>query len=388
MLFGQSISRLSERPWWDRWIAVSSLLLGLLYLTDLGSVSPGFPPSPLWLHWVFLFVICVAQTFRRTRPLAALVAGLVVFAADNATGPSTPVMIVFLDLLFCGTLHSSPRAARWIVRAVVGFVFAVVVVAAVVLHNLRATVGIGLGVFSLVIVPVWWAFNIRQHKEIAERERASARQLARINELDRQAAVTAERARMARDLHDVVAGHLSAIAIQSEAVLSIMDSKPELVRSVLKSVRANSVQSLTEMRAMIEVLRDGEDARTAPARLADLDRLVSSARAGGLTVDVEWSGVDGLPVAVDLAAYRIIQEALTNAMKHAAGGSARVCVAVAGAELVVEVTNSLTGPSTGGTGTGLVSMRERAHAVGGSLIAGPGSGGWQVRAVLPTGGLT
>jgi signal transduction histidine kinase len=142
---------------------------------------------------------------------------------------------------------------------------------------------------------------------------------------------------------------------------------------------------------MIDVLRaDGgeNDPRTAPARLAELDRLLDSARAGGLELDVRRSEpTSDLPVAVDLAAYRILQEALTNALKHASGGVAKVEVRVEGERLIVEVTNDLSGDPGTGTGTGLVSMRERAHAVGGELFAGPWSGGWRVRADLPTGGV-
>jgi signal transduction histidine kinase len=118
-----------------------------------------------------------------------------------------------------------------------------------------------------------------------------------------------------------------------------------------------------------------------------LGRLVDSARAGGLDVSVDQYDVDGLSVAVDLAAYRIVQEALTNAMKHASGGSAAISLAVDSGTLMVKVTNSLTGDPGTGTGTGLVSMRERAHAVGGSLSAGPSPEGWRVHAVLPVGGV-
>jgi DNA-binding NarL/FixJ family response regulator/signal transduction histidine kinase len=297
---GQLISRLSERPWWDRWVGVSSLLLGLLYFTDFHAVVTDWPQSPMWQHWVLLFGMCVAQTFRKRAPLRALGAGVAVFAADIVAGLSVPVLIVLIDLLFCATLYSSRRAVRWIARVVIGFVVLLGVLAAVSLHDWRATVFAMLNAFSVLVVPIWWASNVRQHKDIAEAEREKSRQLQRINELDRQAAVAAERGRMARDLHDVVAGHLSAIAIQSEALLSIVDSKvdsnPALVRTVLKSVRENSIQSLTEMRAMIEVLRDQqEDPRTAPARLTELDLLVSSARAGGLAVDVRRSDVDGVP---------------------------------------------------------------------------------------------
>jgi signal transduction histidine kinase len=140
------------------------------------------------------------------------------------------------------------------------------------------------------------------------------------------------------------------------------------------------------MKAMIDLLRAEEaDPHTAPARLADLDRLLDSARAAGLAVTVQAELAGELPAAVDLTAYRIVQEALTNAVKHAAGSQTRVVVRRDGAAVVVEVTNNLTAPTRTGEGTGLVSMRERAAALGGTLTAGLAGGGWRVHAVLPTG---
>jgi signal transduction histidine kinase len=251
-------------------------------------------------------------------------------------------------------------------------------------HDLRVAVIVTLAVVPFVITPVWWAAHVR-------RRRANAAQLARIAELDRRVAVAAERGRMARDLHDVIAGHLSAIAIQSGAVLSVADDA-RTARTVLTSVRQNSVHALEEMRAMIGLLRDDAetlaDETTAPARLAELSRLVASARAGGMRVTVE-STVDDerLPVAIDLTAYRIAQEALTNTMKHAPGGQVRIEISRCGDKLTVEVHNDLRADHVArepdGRGHGLLNMRARADAVGGTLSAGPVGGGWLVRAELP-----
>jgi signal transduction histidine kinase len=197
---------------------------------------------------------------------------------------------------------------------------------------------------------------------------------------------------MARELHDVIAGHLSAIAIQSEAALS-MSSDPTMAHAVLKSVRENSVNALEEMRTMIGLLRadleagDAEREITAPTRLAELFRLVESARASGMRVTVN-STVDAavaLPAAVDLTAYRIAQEALTNTVKHAPGGRVLVDIRHRDGMLTVEVGNELRphAPRTGATGHGLLNMRERASAVGGTLSAGPSGSAWVVRAELP-----
>nr|WP_225954078.1 histidine kinase [Kibdelosporangium phytohabitans] len=383
--------RYRSRPWWDAFVALGFFGVALvLYASNLYAISPE-NQLPLWLLVSQSGVLCVAQMFRRKAPLAMLAVAAGILLADLAYNLTLPVIMVFVDLLFNATLSTTRRASRMILAIAVTVVVTIAIVVGVLAGDWRKGFFALQGVFSLLIIPVWWSFNIRQHDELLQAERESSRQLRRIAELDRRTAVVAERGQMARDLHDVVAGHLSAIAIQSEALLSMADRDPQVVRTVLKSVRENSIQSLAEMRAMIEVLRaDGgdDDPRTAPARLAELDRLVDSARAGGLVLDVHRAVGDELPVAVDLAAYRIIQEALTNALKHSGGGGATVDVRVAGGRLIIEVVNDLSGtPGAGdGTGTGLVSMRERAYAVGGDFEAGPWSGGWRVRAALPVGG--
>nr|WP_042195303.1 histidine kinase [Kibdelosporangium sp. MJ126-NF4]CEL21913.1 putative two-component system sensor kinase [Kibdelosporangium sp. MJ126-NF4]CTQ92693.1 putative two-component system sensor kinase [Kibdelosporangium sp. MJ126-NF4] len=392
MILTVAIRRYRQRPWWDLFVALVFFGVALtLYATDLYAISPD-NQLPLWVLISQSGVLCVAQVFRRKAPLAMLSIATGILLADLAYNLTLPVMLVFIDLLFNATLSTTRRASRIILATAVVIVFGIAIAAGVVSGDWRKAFFAFQSVFSLLIIPVWWSFNIRQHDEILQAERESTEQLRRIAELDRRTAVVAERAQMARDLHDVVAGHLSAIAIQSEALLTMADRDPKVVKTVLKSVRENSIQSLAEMRAMIDVLRaDGgeNDPRTAPARLAELDRLVDSARAGGLALDVHRAVQDELPVAVDLAAYRIIQEALTNALKHSGGGGAKVDVRVAGDRLIIEVVNDLTGaPAAGdGTGTGLVSMRERATAVGGDFEAGPWSGRWRVRAALPIGGV-
>lgn len=160
------------------------------------------------------------------------------------------------------------------------------------------------------------------------------------------------------------------------------------MRRVLRSVRENSVQSLTEMRAMIHLLHSDESEveRTAPARLRDIAQLLESARAAGLHVEADADVEADLPVAVDLSAYRIVQEALTNAVKHAPGARASVTVGRRDGTLVVEVTNERTRSTVDGEGRGLLNMRERAQAVGGVLLAGPHERRWRVRAELPAEG--
>ncbi|WP_407641750.1 sensor histidine kinase [Amycolatopsis panacis] len=373
----------------DAAIAAFIAMAGLVvYFSGVYRLLPGPDRIPMAGRLSELAVLCGLSLLRRWVP-GGLLLGTLVLAADVALDPSLPAVAVYTDLLYAAALYGSRRMSRVLigVAATGGLVvlFAVLTASA----QSQTAVVSALGILPFVVVPVWWATNVRQHRDIAASERANSVQLAKIAELDRRAAVAEERARMARDLHDVIASHLSAIAIQSEAALSVADD-PATARTVLGAVRENSVSALEEMRTMIGLLRStGSEDRyetTAPARLADLARLVESARATGMAVTVD-STVDEstLPAAVDLTAYRIAQEALTNAVKHAPGGRVVVSLRRRGGILSVEIGNDLcpAAARTGGTGAGLLTMLERASAVGGTLSAGPAGPGWLVRAELP-----
>lgn len=387
--------RLRNLPEWqqDLVITASSVAIGvLLYLIGWYPLFETNITPPGWVRPALFAGICVLELFRRRAPIPALVLGIALLVADAFFGVSMAMLIVFADLLYAATLYGPRRISQDMIPITAFTTIIAIIGALVFTPDLRATIVTGLAALPFLVVPVWWATNIRQHQEIASAERRNALQLAKISELDQRAAIAAERARMARDLHDVIAGHLSAIAIQSEAALSINNADPETARSVLTAVRENSVRALEEMRAMIELLRadgSGQDETTAPAGLGELSTLVESARASGMLVEVhsEIDDLEILPAAVNLTAYRIAQEALTNAMKHAPQSRARVEVRQVDGALTVEVVNELSGtspqPNGTGTGAGLINMRERAAAVGGSLAAGPSESEWLVRAVLP-----
>ena len=211
-------------------------------------------------------------------------------------------------------------------------------------------------------------------------------------------ALLEERQRIARELHDVVAHHMSVIAIQAEAApYKTADPPPELVES-FGEIRASALAGLAELRRVLGVLRTGGQDTAPQPGLADLDALLDSARSGGVSVTVTRSGNPvPLPEGVDLSAYRIVQEALSNAMRHAPGSHVRLHLAYRPDGLALEIRNDA-GPAAGrpgpggqrgpraagGGGHGLVGMRERATMLGGSLEAGPtGDGGFRVTAVLP-----
>ncbi len=319
---------------------------------------------------------------------------------------------------------------------------------AVATTDLQTTVLVGLQLFALLGTPWWWGTSVRQQAELTRLATERAEDLRRLAALNEAETVARERARMARDLHDAIAGNLSAIAIHAEAALAVpagASAAAERDRTALESVRAASVTSLREMRSMIDLLRSGEDGAagadgsagdgivpsgtasgsadadagppvtaTAPPRLAQAGALLDAARATGL--DLRWDGVPAsdlppLTAAVDQAAYRILQESLTNAAKHAPGARVLVTVGVRDGELELRV-ESLPGEPAGGpglrpsdgsaeadrTGIGMITMRERAEAVGGRFEAGwvegpyrDGAGAveprrWSVVAVLPTDG--
>jgi signal transduction histidine kinase len=194
-----------------------------------------------------------------------------------------------------------------------------------------------------------------------------------------------ERLRIARDLHDVLAHNISLINVQAGVALHLIDERPEQARTALANIKDASREALHELRSALDVLRYGDErAVRAPAPgLAELEGLVDGVRAGGLEVRTEITGAPvTLPTPVDLCAYRIVQEALTNVTRHARARTATVRIRY-GDDLVVEVHDD----GRGGTvvaGNGVVGMRERAAALGGKLEVGPDpSGGFGVVATLP-----
>ncbi len=242
-------------------------------------------------------------------------------------------------------------------------------------------------------MPALTALEVRHHREQALAERLRAEQVTRLAELDHRNAVVTERTRMARELHDLVANHLSAIAVQSTAALSVRSDETGAARRALTVIRENSVQGLEEMRRMIGLLRDqdGTDPITTAPRLDELQPLLDQAGESGVAARLTITGAARpMPAAVELAAYRIVQESLTNAVKHAAPGRAEVTLAYLPERLTVTVDSTLperanraTTPPVPGSGTGLVGMRERSALLTGEFAAGPHEGGWRVRVELP-----
>lgn len=366
-----------------------------LYLTGLSTMTDRGEQVSLWVRFGVLAVLCLATFARRRAPVAAMLGGLVPLAMDIRLGATVSVWIIYADLIYAAVLYSGRRNAR--ITALSWFALSgVLVVLVLALTGDPRAVSLALvAVFSFVATPIWWANSVRTHKEMAHAERARAQALTLVAELDRRAAVTDERTTMARDLHDVIAGHLSAIALHSEAALGILDRRTAdpAVAGIMRSIRADSVSALEEMRTMIGLLRSDDAAAevAAPRTLAQLPILVDAARAAGVSVLIRESPTGAaLPSAVGQAAYRIVQEAMTNAMKHAPGQEVCIDVRTEEGMLTISVRNRIGPRPSGATdraGRGLANMRERAAALGGSLHAGTDSGRWEVLARLPLGSM-
>ncbi|APS19166.1 chitinase [Streptomyces sp. Tue 6075] len=378
-------------------LAVSGLLGGLLlWLLGLHTQG-GHPFSAPWITLVPLTAMAGAELLRRTAPRAALTIGVLALVADQFTRGSLATALMFTDVMYAAVLYGTPAAARRLPVATLLITVASTIGFLAWFRKPEALL-IGLVIGLVSFVPALTGVSVRSHRAAAESARLAAAQTARLAEMDRTQAVIAERARMARELHDMVANHLSAVAIHSTAALSIDD--PETSRNALKVIRENSVEGLAEMRRLIGLLREGgqDEVPAAAPTLAALDTLIeqtnSNGASGGLVCSLEDTrdpGADPLPTPVELAAYRIVQESLTNALKHAAPGPVVVRLGQAGELLAVEVTSafgSRAGPTAPGSGAGLVGMRERVALLGGTFGAGAEPDGdgvkiWRVRAELP-----
>ncbi|MBO0690347.1 MAG: sensor histidine kinase, partial [Candidatus Dormibacteraeota bacterium] len=250
-------------------------------------------------------------------------------------------------------------------------------------------------VVSAVAVAGAWALgdNLETRRAYLAALEERAAHLEREQEERARGAVLDERSRIARELHDVVAHHVSAIAVQAGAAAEVAERDPPRTRRALGAIQETARVALAEMRAIVGVLRESEDGEGAPIApqptLGALERLVDQTRAAGLDVDLVCRGTPRqLPEAVDLSAYRIVQEALTNTLKHARATRVTVTIGYQAAAVDILVTNDGVAPNARpvADGRGLVGMRERVALFHGQLEAGPSGGGFRVHARLPVGG--
>lgn len=336
--------------------------------------------APLPLGWqiasvvVFFATVPTSLLIRRTRPLASTAlafGGTVTFGILVAIfqGPFGGLMTTAVVLVVAYTLY------RW-GSGRDGAIGAVILLAALVLGSVADPGNIGDVIGGAIVLALPVAIGLMVRYRSTARERAVAEAKSR------------EREEIARELHDTVAHHVSAIAVQAQAGRAVAEIRPEQAVEVLAVIEEAASRTLEEMRTMVGTLRNGADAELAPQQgLADVPRLARDLP-GDLVAEVEIDGsMAAVGPAVDAALFRIAQESLTNAVRHARGARhVRVCVAADGDDVRLTVTDDGTAPAAAhaAAGYGLTGMAERAHLLGGRFEAGPDpAGGWRVVAVLP-----
>lgn len=386
---------------WRRWLSspVRDALLAVLVTAVLvsGSLGEGSPKSPsdqiqfrghLAPHpgvaVLLVAVACLALAWRRRWPVAVLAVSVAAVSAYSLLGYVNGASLVapILALYAVATQVSVRRA----------------VLAAVVTLGVLMTVTAAGNPFGHIsgggfdIIPFMVAAALFAGIAVANR-RAYVASIHERAEQDARRRLDEERLRIARELHDVVAHTMATINVQAGVAAHVLSTRPEAAAESLQAIKTASKEGLRELRAILNVLRQADEADpTQPAPgTAHLGSLIDGARRAGLETTFTVTGEPvPLPAAVDLAAYRIVQESLTNTIRHAGPATAAVCIGYVHDELRIEVTDTGRGqpsnPGPGG-GHGLAGMRERAASVGGTVETGPAGhgGGYRVTARLPVG---
>ena len=380
-------------------IAYTALLPGSrIYGLPLYLELPRF-----WIPSLFAVGLALPVVLRRSNPVRAFLLALAgCTLAIVLGGVVTRGLFVPLALVLYTVAASCKRVVA--ITALVSSL-ALLVAEGIVLSHYGRGSGPAAGVALLLIIAWMIGFIVLQRRSYG----------ARVREQIASAAVTEERLRIARDLHDVVAHSMTVVAVQAGFGEYVFEREPAEARAALGAIQRVTTEALTDMQRLLGVLRQGDnrtpgagdEARERPLQLApapglaDLDRLAATTAGAGVKVEVTGTeGCGDLPAAIDQSAFRIVQEALTNVVKHSGAGSCQVTVARAGGDLCVEVTDpggpGRTGEGangtglaggTGGTGHGIIGMRERVSLCGGEFSAGPLPGqGFRVAARFPLNG--
>ncbi|WP_347955636.1 sensor histidine kinase [Gordonia aichiensis] len=360
--------------------ALGTLVVGvLLWASGAFTLIPELGGHSTPVKAAILAVGFVAQIVAPRRPAAALAVAVVLVVLDLPSGVSLPLWISLTDIVFVTVTVGAPRLRRVVA---VGCGLVTVVAAAVVALAVDPRTGVLVGLLGVafLISPLGYAQSVNATVRAATAERAAA-------QAERTIALVDERRRVSRELHDTVAGHVSAIAILAEVARDADDPQPAVA-----SIRANSLAALAELREMIDVLAaDGDEAVT--VRWSSLAPLLAAARAVGSQVVVRGEP-DRWPLRAETVLTRIAGEALTNATRHAPGEKVTVELAVDDRFAEVTITNRVGPESTVGpgnlpgagpwvSGRGVHNMKIRAESVGGSATVGPEGDRWVVRARVP-----
>ncbi|HEV2779052.1 MAG TPA: sensor histidine kinase [Actinophytocola sp.] len=375
----------------DSLVAALLGIIDLLLFVGRQAGDPAFAPPAWYVTAPLMIGAVVPLAFRRRYPIVVAYVVLAVSIPHSWFEIGFAGLVGFGIALYTLVAYVNRRHALL-------YVVANVVVSAVQLPmQLDGTAAMVAGVVTGVGVTAFcWVLGEFVGARRAYQAEVEARLHLLETERDQQAtiAVAAERARIARELHDVVAHAVSVIVVQADGAAYAVRSQPELTERAIKTISATGREALTELRRLLGVLRSerADEERTPQPGTRSLAELAERFRAVGLPVRLEVVGaIDDLPAGVGLGIYRIVQEALTNCLKHAGPGASAVVRVERRADKVeltvlddgVTGSRALVGVSGG---NGLIGMRERAHVFGGTLQAGPHpGGGWRVRAVLPVG---
>ncbi|MFD7843050.1 sensor histidine kinase [Nocardia sp. NPDC059764] len=383
-------------------LAVGAIQLGA---GTLANHHQNVPRALDMLGYVLLAVGPVLLPLRRRYPLGVFYGTMAVTVAYLLFGYGYGPIFVSLVVAF---LTAAVRGSRWYTYPFVAVGYLLMVWPVLGWCGYRTSVWQEFGLLAWLFLLAAAAEGLRQRRvaliarqqraEAAAREEQAERQRARaqhaLESAEREQRVTEERLAIARELHDVLAHSLSLINVQSSVALELFERKPEQAATALAAIKTASKDALGEVNALLRSIRGGTATVAAPTTptigITDLDKLTGPARAAGLEVHtMVTGGPRRLPAVVDVAAARIVQESLTNVVRHAPGASVLVTVHYAAERLQLTIDNTRPtrqpAPQSPSGGHGITGMTERAHALGGQLSAEPkADGGFRVRARLPT----
>ncbi|MFJ9584604.1 sensor histidine kinase [Streptomyces acidicola] len=384
-----SLERYTERH--PRAVDVA-LVLAMFACSNFGALisAPGTVQQYQWPIRLLAAVSCVAVLKCRTHPRAVVAVTATCTVMMAALGYLlSPLLLapVMAALFWLASLTDSKTTRTYGYTTIA----AMVITAVIAVPTGELFVPRTLGPVLWLMLPLVGGSKTKLRRAYLESLHARAAHAERTREEEARLRVAEERMRIARELHDVVAHHMAVANAQAGTAAYLAPTQPEQAQKILAQLASTTSSALLELRATVGVLRqagdpDSESLEPAPG-LHRLPELISTCESAGLDVTVTTEGEPQiLSPGVDLTAYRIIQEALTNATKHASDHAAHVRLAYSGSRLLITVTNdgTATTPTVPGGGYGLMGMRERAHSVGGDLHAGPRpDGGFEVTTALP-----
>ena len=371
-----SLARVSRRPTRSD-LLIAGLLAVWAVLEALFVQGPGTPVVRVSVA----LLVTMPLAFRRQAPLGVIaLLGAVIVVLSIAANEPEKGTFPFPSLLVA--TFSVSLYARTLPSAVAGLVISLgapVVFFTSPIYESTGPTATNFAVMAFFLGGAW-TIGLLLHRRAEQARQA----LAESGELARSA-VSQERARIARELHDVIAHSVSVIAVQAGAAEQQIDADHDKAREHLDAVRRTAREAMTEMRRLLGVLREDEASYVPQPGLSRLPDLLDEARSGGLEVEISEEGTrPQLSPGLDLTVYRIVQEALTNARRHAGSAPARVELRYGTSELELEISNEMNGVNSASDGGhGLVGMRERVRLFGGSFAAGPEAGRFRVRARLP-----